>query len=439
MVQEISGWGRVIRVAAEERVSEDLALITRDAVLTRGLGRSYGDASLPPASGLVVANSRLANRLLAFDASTGELTVEAGVSLHDINRVFLPRGWASPVSPGTQFVTVGGMVAADVHGKNHHREGSFGRHVRWLRLRLASGQIAECTPDEEAGLFWATVGGMGLTGHILEVRFAMERIPSPWIWQEVRQIASLETMLTQLREEGVRWPFTVAWVDLLARGSLFGRSVLICGRWADVSEARHPYRPVTRRRRVPVDVPEFVLNPALMRLYNASHHRTCRGSRGVVHPETFFYPLDTLADWNRMYGKRGFIQYQCVIPSSQPVSRLLEFFDLVRSLPLPVYLCVFKDFGAPGDGLISFPAPGFTVAMDLPNRPPHTQVAVDRLNEFVLSVGGRVYLAKDAHTRPEHFRAMEPRLAAFNEARRRWDPEGRLRSALSVRLMGDRP
>lgn len=258
MVQEISGWGRVIRVAAEERVSEDLALITRDAVLTRGLGRSYGDASLPPASGLVVANSRLANRLLAFDASTGELTVEAGVSLHDINRVFLPRGWASPVSPGTQFVTVGGMVAADVHGKNHHREGSFGRHVRWLRLRLASGQIAECTPDEEAGLFWATVGGMGLTGHILEVRFAMERIPSPWIWQEVRQIASLETMLTQLREEGVRWPFTVAWVDLLARGSLFGRSVLICGRWADVSEARHPFRPVTRRRRVPVDVPEFV-------------------------------------------------------------------------------------------------------------------------------------------------------------------------------------
>ncbi len=231
---ELMGWGRFPRVEGVERLSEDLEAISRGAVLSRGLGRSYGDASLPP-QGLdqgEVAGTRLANRLLAFDENKGVLRAQAGLSLADFNSLFLPQGWTSPVTPGTQYVTLGGMVASDVHGKNHHVAGCFGEHVRSLRLRLADDRILDVSENQEPELFAATVGGMGLTGHILEVEFSLEKVPSPWLWSESHQVKNLSELLGSLKEASENWPMTVAWVDSLSSGDALGRGIVMKGRWA---------------------------------------------------------------------------------------------------------------------------------------------------------------------------------------------------------------
>jgi len=422
-----------------ELLSEDLEAITDGAVLTRGLGRSYGDSSLPPAPGTVAANSRLADRILAFDEETGILRAEAGVPLFELNRLFLPRFWFTPVSPGTQFVTLGGMVASDVHGKNHHREGCFGEHVLELRLRVAGGRILICSDTEEPELFRATLGGMGLTGHILEVTFRMRRIPSPWIWGESERIPDLDAFIERLKEAGPEWPFTAGWIDCLSRGSRMGRGILFKGRWARPEEA--PARPPKLRRSFPIpfELPGWILSRTAIRAFNFlyywKHWRPVH--RGPVHPQSFFYPLDSLLHWNRMYGRRGFTQYQCVVPQKDSNGPARRFLELLTSQGGASFLAVIKDTGAEGKGMISFPKPGISIALDIPVRPGQTQALVDRLNELVIAEGGRIYLSKDAFTRPEHFRAMEPRLDAWLAVRRKWDPGLEIRSAQSVRLLGD--
>lgn len=435
----LSGWGRYPVVDGVEVKTEDLPRATENARLCRGLGRSYGDSSLPAGPDDAVVDTTLADRVLAFDRDSGVLRAEAGLSLLELNRLLLRQGWFVPVSPGTQFVTLGGMVASDVHGKNHHVDGCFGEHVRSLQLRVADGRIVECSDQNERELFWATIGGMGLTGHILEVEFRMRPIPSPWIWQQSRRMADLDEMVAGLKQAAGGWPMTVGWVDCLARGRSLGRGILMTGRWADPDEAP-PQPPKPKRRfRVPFPFPGFVLCRASMRafnfLYYHKHLRSIR--RGIQHPESFFYPLDVLDDWNLVYGKRGFTQYQCVLPHADdngPARRFLELFVSAGGMG---FLCVIKDCGAEGKGLLSFPRPGISIAMDFPVRPGKTQPFVDRLNELVIAEGGRIYLTKDAFTRPEHFRAMEPRLDAFNAVRRKWDPQGKIRSAQSVRLLGD--
>jgi FAD/FMN-containing dehydrogenase len=437
---ELAGWGNHPRVRGLERRSEDLEAITRGAVLTRGLGRSYGDSSLPPPGRHLVAGSVLADRLLAFDPETGVLRAEAGFPLMKLNRLFLPRGWFTPVSPGTHYVTLGGMVAADVHGKNHHVAGCFGQHVRRLRLRVADGRVIECGDEHEPELFRATLGGMGLTGHILEIEFQMRRIASPWMWQESEQVPDFDTALARLEQAGTQWPFTVCWSDMLAPGGRMGRGLLMKTRWAEPHEA--PRTPPRWRNApsLPVMMPSWLLQPWMVgignRLMYLQHGR--RMKTGVVHPETSFYPLDVLRNWNRLYGRRGFTQYQAVLPGPSSHPRHWRLLRTLRERRAPVYLCVIKDCGAEGKGMLSFPKPGVSYALDLPVGP-ETQALVDALNEVVIEEGGRIYLAKDAFTRAEHFRAMEPRLDAFNAVRRRWDPDGRLKSAQSIRVLGDRP
>jgi decaprenylphospho-beta-D-ribofuranose 2-oxidase len=438
--RELAGWGHYPVVDGYERQGEDLEAITRGAVLTRGLGRSYGDASLPPPGPHVVAGSPLADRLLAVDAQAGVVRVEAGFALRTLNRLFFSRGWFTPVTPGTHYVTVGGMVAADVHGKNHHVAGCFGEHVRRLRMRLASGDIVECGDDEHRDLFRATLGGMGLTGHVLEVEFQMERIASPWIWQESVQVRDIDDALEQLQTASRHWPFTVLWSDFLPTGSGFGRGVLMMGRWAEPHEAP---RGVPRWRgavAMPVWMPSGLLQRWMVGLgYRAKYALHGRSRRaGIIHPEAFFYPLDVVREWNRMYGRRGFTQYQAVLPGPHDHPRHQRFTRVLRERGAHVYLCVIKDCGAEGRGMLSFPKPGVSYALDVPVQA-DTQALVDALNEVVASEGGRIYLAKDAFTRPEHFRAMEPRLAAWQAVRRTWDPEARLKSAQSVRVLGDRP
>lgn len=434
----LSGWGRYPCLEGRVIRSEDLESAAVGANLSRGLGRSYGDSAVPAAPEDLVVDTTPADRILEFTEG-GVLRAEAGVSLLQLNRLLLARGWFVPVSPGTQFVTLGGMVASDVHGKNHHVDGCFGQHVLGLRLSVADGRIVECSPEQETELFWATVGGMGLTGHILEVTVQMRRIDSPWIWAESRRIDNLDAMIAGLKEAAREWPMTVGWVDCLAGGAGLGRGILMTGRWARADEAPSRSLPDKRRLRVPFCFPNFALCRMSMKAFNLLYYwkHFQRRKTGIVHPASFFYPLDALDDWNLIYGSRGFTQYQCVLPhagDNGPARRFLQEFISGGGMAL---LCVIKDCGAEGRGMLSFPRPGISIAMDFPINRRETQTFVDRLNRLVLAEGGRIYLTKDTFTRAEHFRAMEPRLDAFDAVRRKWDPERKLRSAQSVRLLGD--
>jgi len=435
----IAGWGRYPIAHGLQITSEDLEASTAEACLSRGLGRSYGDSSLPAWDGDVVVDTTLADRILRFDEESGLLRAEAGLSLLELNRVMLRRGWFVPVTPGTQFVTIGGMVASDVHGKNHHVDGCFGEHVQSMKLRVADGRIIECSDGQEGELFRATIGGMGLTGHILEVEFRMQRISAPWIWGESERMSNLDAMVAGLKEAAGRWPMTVGWVDCLARGNKLGRGILMKGRWATAEEAPEQPPRFKRRFRVPCTFPAMALCRASMKAFNLAFYykHFQRTKRGIVHPDSFFYPLDMLDDWNLIYGRRGFTQYQCVLPhagDNGPARRFLETFVAGGGM---AFLCVIKDCGPEGKGMLSFPRPGVSIALDFPIHPTQTQTLVDRLNELVIVEGGRIYLTKDAMTRPEHFHAMESRLDEFNAVRRKWDPQGRLHSAQSVRLLGD--
>jgi FAD/FMN-containing dehydrogenase len=480
---DLTGWGRAVRIPARLVQGEDLEAITRDAVLTRGLGRAYGDAALPPRPGACVAGSRFADRVLALDEERGVLRAEAGISLLRLHRLLLPRRLLVPVVPGTSLVTLGGMVAADVHGKNHHVAGSFGDHVRALRMRLADGRVLEAgcaapgppghragcaapgppghragcaapgppghragcaapgPPGQQAGapeqedLLRATIGGMGLTGHVLEVEIGLTRIPSPWMVEEREAFPDLDSLLAGLLRDSGRWPYTVAWADALARGSALGRGVVSRGRWAEPHEAPEGMPALGHGAPVPVDF------PWLPRFGVALHNRlrlaATRGGRRTVSPYASFHPLDVVSDWNRMYGRHGFTQHQCVIPREAGTEPVRELFRVLARSGASSYLVVIKDFGREGRGLLSFPQPGITVCLDLPLADARTRPAVEALNEVVIAARGRIYLAKDQLTGPAQFRRLEPRLEAFAAARRRFDPERRLASALSVRLFGD--
>lgn len=433
----LRGWGRV-GVPADERRSEDLVALSAGAVLCRGLGRSYGDSSLPPPSRPLAANTTLADRILSFEETSGILRAEAGLAVLELNRLLVPRGFFVPVSPGTQFVTLGGMVAADVHGANHHVDGCFGAHVTALLLRVADDRLIECGPERETDLFRATVGGMGLTGHILEVAFRMRRIPSPWLMVETERMEDIDAFMEGLKRAARDWPWTKGWIDCLKGGRNIGRGVLFRARWAKPEEApARPPRPRTRPG-VPFVLPFSLVGPLTVRAFNSLYYHLPRRARGIQHPESFFYPLDIVLDWNRLYGPRGFTQYQCVLPASKGPEAARRFLELLTRRGGASMLCVIKDCGPEGAGLLSFPKSGISIALDIAITDT-TQALVDALNEQVIAEGGRVYLAKDAFTRPEHFRVMEPRLDAFLALRRKWDPEGRIKSAQSVRLFGDAP
>ncbi len=433
----LSGWGHVPVVSGYEVRSEDLERVTLNASLTRGLGRAYGDAALPAAGDSSVAGTILGNRIRSFDPDTAILHAEAGLSLDELYRVLLPRGFFTPVTPGTRFVTLGGMVASDVHGKNHHVEGCFGRHVVALTIRVADGSIVTCSATEHADLFRATIGGMGLTGHILDVTVRLTRVPSPWILQETERVANIDVFLDGLKAAAAAWPMTLGWIDCLSQGREMGRGILYRGRWAEPGEAPKTFPALRSPLTVPFMMPGALSGRLTARAFNAAIFRRHprRMKRRIVSPTTFFYPLDSFGEWYRLYGRRGFTQHQSVLPASGRPGGARRLLELVTECGGASFLCVIKDCGPEGEGMLSFPKPGISIALDIPMRA-GTQALVDRLNEFVIAEGGRVYLAKDALTRPEHFRAMEPRLAEFLRVRRKWDPDGRIRSAQSVRLFG---
>ena len=433
----LTGWGRLPE-PGREQVDEDFEALTRGAVLSRGLGRSYGDSSLPAAASDRIANSRLANRIRSFDPQTGVLRAEAGLTLVDLVRLMLPRGWFPPVVPGTKFVTLGGMVASDVHGKNHHRAGCFGNYVRALRIRLADDRIVECGPESDSDLFYGSIGGMGLLGHILEVECVMDRIPSQWLRFERERVPSIAVFLDRLSAAAPQWPMTMGWIDCVHRGRAMGRGVLSAGRWATATEARDQPPTPPREKMFPIELPNWALNPVTAGLFNTGYYwsHVRQHASGLIAPDPFFFPLDAILEWNRAYGSRGFTQYQCVVPRAAGAGAVREFMERLTALGAASPLCVIKDCGPEGVGVLSFPLEGTSIAVDMAVSP-DIQRIVDALNEFLISVGGRVYLTKDRFTRPEHFRAMEPRLDRFMQLRAKWDPARRLRSAQSRRLLGD--
>ncbi len=437
----LSGWGR-IAAPGRELITERLEGATRGAVLTRGLGRSYGDSSLPAEAGDRVVGSRLADRILSFEPKSGMLRAEAGLSLLALNRLFLPRSLVSPVMPGTQFVTLGGMVASDVHGKNHHRAGCFGAHVAALKIRLADGDIVRCSPTQDPDLFHGCIGGMGLLGHILEVEFPLERIPSRWIAMERVMARNIDEFLAALERAAASSPMSMGWIDCLSRGASMGRGVMMAGRWAEPEElpaaVSHSGLTLEPKGKVPFEFPNWVLNPWTAKLFNAAYNALhgLGKARSFVQPRPFFFPLDVVEDWNLGYGARGFTQYQCVLPKREGAGAVRKFLELLTSLGGASPLCVIKDCGPEGRGVLSFPMEGTSIAVDMAVGA-ETQKIIDKLNDYVIGVGGRIYLTKDRFTRPEHFRAMERRLPAFQALREKWDPNRRLRSAQSRRLFGD--
>ncbi len=433
----LSSWGRR-SMPGKEIYSTNLEWDSRGAVLFRGMGRSYGDSSLPANPSNRVINTCFADRIRSFDRTTGRIRAEAGLTLLEINRLFLRKQWFSPVTPGTQYVTLGGMVAADVHGKNHHRAGCFGDHVHQLRLRTPNGRILECSENRDTELFYATIGGMGLTGHILEIEFSLEKIPTPWIWQETTRIEGIDEFIQSLKIAAREWPFTVGWIDCLTQDRNMGRGILMCGRWATPEEAPSDPPPQRTNFCLPISFPSWTLNRYSIQLFNSIyfHHHIPRVKKGIVHPESFFYPLDSIRDWNKMYGASGFTQYQCVLPEGQHPGVAKRFMELVSSLECSSFLCVIKDCGREGRGILSFPMPGITIALDIPIRK-NTQTVIDTLNEFTIGEGGRINPCKDTFTKAEHYRAMERRLDRWSAIRQKWDPERRIHSAQSVRLLGD--
>ncbi len=436
----LGGWGRFPIVESEthrpERLAELAQLVASGGTLLgRGLGRAYGDAALNGA-GKTVLFERL-NRLLSFDAETGILHCEAGVSLADLLDVFAPRGFLPPVCPGTQFVTIGGAVACDIHGKNHHVDGSLGHHIRELRIVNAQGELVTCSPTQNPELFQATIGGMGLTGLIAEVKLQLRRIGSRYVSVDYDRAPDLDQALQLLGDTDRDYTYSVAWIDCLARGRSLGRSVLMRGN--PVAAESAPGNGSFKRKRgarVPFDFPAIALNPLTIRAFNSLYYRRHPAmSRGVMTDfAPFFFPLDSIQDWNRIYGKRGFTQYQFLLPRANGRAGLVRILERARH-GAGSFLAVLKQFGdAPPAGMLSFPRGGYTLALDFPVGRPGLLKLLDDLDEIVIEHGGRVYLAKDARMRADAFAAMYPELPAFLAAKREFDPQNKFTSDLARRL-----
>jgi len=441
----LTGWGRTAPSVADvlapgsvdEAVSAVLARPER-GVLARGLGRSYNDAA-QNAGGTVLDLRRL-DRVLAVDLPAARVTVEAGASLDRLLHLLLPLGLFVPVTPGTRSVTVGGAIAADVHGKDHHVAGSFCSSVESLDLLLADGQVRTVGPEQEPALFWATAGGMGLTGVVLRATLRMRAVETSSVVVDTERARDLDDLMARLTADDHRYTYSVAWVDCLARGRRRGRAVLTRG-WParrdqlPPEQQRSPLEFRHRARlRVPDLVPSGLVNRATVAALNEAWYRKApqerRGEVQGIAP--FFHPLDGLGDWHRAYGARGFVQYQYVVPfgEERAVQRSLEVLDEGGAVPA---LAVLKRFGPGNPGPLSFPTPGWTLAVDVPVTA-RTAPVLARLDEVVLAAGGRVYLAKDARVDAAALRRMYPELERWLAVRRQVDPDRTFTSDLARRL-----
>jgi decaprenylphospho-beta-D-ribofuranose 2-oxidase len=441
----LTGWGRIAPSTATVAEPADAQAVAEllngkpGPVIPRGLGRAYNNAA-QAAGGLVLSTAGL-SKILSLDPQTGIVTAEAGVSLEDLMVAGLPHGWFVPVSPGTRQVTIGGAIAADVHGKNHHVAGSFAGHVQSVDLVLPSGQSRTSSPTRDSDLFWATAGGMGLTGFIAQATIQLKRVETSRCRVDTVRTADIDETMAVLAEHDKKYGYTVAWSDSTARGKALGRSVITSGDFATVADlpaaARgNPFAFDPRARlRAPDIFPSGLLNRYSIALANEAWYRKAPKLReGEIQTiGQFFHPLDGVRNWNRAYGPKGFRQYQYVMPFGAE-DAVRKSFEMVSAAHAPSFVTVLKRFGAGNAGLLSFPMPGWTLALDFPAGTPGLESLCDALDRLVVENGGRVYLAKDSRVSPEMFEQMYRRLDEFRKVRGELDPHGVFASDLSRRL-----
>jgi decaprenylphospho-beta-D-ribofuranose 2-oxidase len=439
----LMGWGRTAPSRASvtwpESVEDVERLLARQGargVLPRGLGRAYGDAA-QNAGGAVLDMTALRS-FHDVDVRNGRVTVDAGVSLDELIGALLPLGWFPRVVPGTRFVTVGGAIASDIHGKNHHGEGGFCDHVESLELLTPAGERVLAAPGDDA--FRATAGGMGLTGVVLRATLRLMPVQTSWIREDVERARDLDDAMARMASGDAGYRYSVAWIDCLARGASLGRSVLMRGDHATLDElsGRRAERPLAppapARLAAPPWAPNGLLRRATVGAFNELYFRRApRMERGrLVALQPFFFPLDAVRGWNRMYGSRGFLQYQFVVPFGAE-DALREAIERLARSGAASFLAVLKRFGG-GRGLLSFPAEGWTLALDVPASAPGLPALLDGVDEVIAGAGGRVYLSKDSRLRPDVLAAMYPELSAWQEIRATLDPDARMQSDLSRRL-----
>ncbi len=439
----LSGWGRATASRAEvlqprAAVEVETLVSTRSPLIARGLGRSYGDAA-QCAGGTVVDMTGLC-AVGPLQERTGLVEVDGGTSLDRLMRRTIPRGWFLPVWPGTRQVTVGGAIAADIHGKNHHRDGSFAQHVSRLTLATPTGTY-ELTPERDPELFWATAGGMGLTGVVTRATISMIPVETSWMSVDTDRFDDLDEAMAAMQQADADHRYSVAWLDCMAPGRHAGRAVMTAGDHAKGSElparlARKALAlPRSRALRIPFTPTHGLLNPLAVTAFNETWFwKAPRRERGrICSMGSFFHPLDAVANWNVLYGRGGFVQYQFVVgdTASELVAGVI---GELRSARVPIFLAVLKRFGGSSPGLLSFPMPGWTLALDLPSRAPGLPDVLRRLDHKIAESGGRVYLAKDARLSPDLLEVMYPKLGDLAHVRDRVDPAGVLASDLSRRL-----
>ena len=442
----LTGWGLtapsaadVVEVRSDDDVAEALKAPPRRGVLARGLGRAYGDAA-QNAGGQVLDMTGL-DRVHRLDLERGLVEVDAGVSLDDLLRVVVPLGWFVAVSPGTRYVTVGGAIASNVHGKNHHGDGSFCRHVRAFALRLPGGEVRTVTPELDPEVFWATAGGLGLTGVVTSATLQLLPIETSLMKVDTERTVDLDDCMARMEAGDDGYRYSVAWVDCLARNATMGRSVLTRGDHATLDDLPEAERTGARRYtpRPLVTAPPWVPTRALNRLsvaaFNEAWYRKAPRHEvgGLESIAGFFHPLDMVREWNRVYGRRGFLQYQLEVPFG--AERALQTaVERLSARQCPSFLAVLKRFGPLVDDYLSFPQPGWTLTLDIPTALAGLGELLDGIDELVLEAGGRLYLAKDSRMRPQHVPVMYPRLDAWREVRDRLDPDRHLTSDLARRL-----
>ena len=432
----LSGWGRYPRIRAqanwfetEAELSQDLEAAgkAREGLIAHGQGRSYGDSSL---SREVVLTRRFRS-VLDFDPQTGRLSCEAGLTLAELIEAFLPQGWFPATTTGTKLITVGGAIASDVHGKNHPQTGAFSEGVEWLELMTGPGEVVRCSREENPELFRATCGGMGLSGIILRAGLRLKPISSAYIRERVVVARNLEETFRRF-EENRSAPFSVAWIDCLARGGMAGRSVLNLG-WPLEGAGLDPLP--ERKLPLPFELPDFVMSKPAIALFNRLNFELAKVSsrERVRHLESFFYPLDSILNWNLMYGRSGFTQYQLVLPKEASFRGLRRVLERIGRSGLGAFLGVLKLLGPANENLLSFPLEGYTLALDFKIQPGLFRL-LDELDRIVLDHGGRIYLTKDVRMKPETLRQGYPGWERFVELRHRLGLKPRFGSLQSRRL-----
>ena len=439
MKKNIANWGNYPVMETDEKsfsFADQLAdtLLQSDGVIARGNGRCYGDASLEKTT----ISTLKYDKILSFDTKKGIFECQSGITLDKVLEVIVPKGWFLPVTPGTKFITVGGAVASDVHGKNHHVDGSFSAHVLEMDVLLGSGELVTCSPIVDDDLFWATCGGMGLTGIITRVKFDLKKIETAYIKQRQIKAKNLEEVI-RLFEEYKRYTYSVAWIDCLKKGEDFGRSILMLGEHAKVEDLpqnkkSNPLQlPKKKQIAFPFHLPSFVLNAFTVKMFNFLYYakNTKREADSVVSYEPFFYPLDAVLHWNRGYGRKGFVQYQFVIPLESKEG-LIEILKRISEKVMGSFLAVLKVFGKQDD-LISFPREGYTLALDFPVREGLFPF-LDELDEIVLRYKGRIYLSKDARMNASVFWRSYEKANQFLSIVRKYNPFFKINSIQARRL-----